>query len=121
MDLNEIIKYYSQFKQFIFNNEVLKTYTNNPQIRSYSLSQIEELNSICRLIESSSNRQDFHGRFFKNEVTIKYEDRKMIVFSWTVLSFLIGRRPKILFIPLNFLFSSMLLWREIYTTIPKSK
>jgi hypothetical protein len=121
MDLNELTKYYNQFKQFVFFNEVVKTFTNNPQIRSYSLSQVEELNSLCRLIESSNNRQDFHGRFFKNEVTIKHEDRKMIVFTLTALSLMIGRRPKIIFLPLNFLFSSMLFWREIYTTIPRSK
>lgn len=121
MDLNEFVKYYNQFKQFIFYNELIKTYTNNAKIKSYSLSQIEELNSLCRLIESSNNHSDFHGRFFKNEVTLKYEDRKMIVFFWTSLSSIIGRRPKILFVPLNFVMSSMLFWREIYTTINKTK
>lgn len=121
MDLDQITKGYHQIKENLFHNPAITFYMNNYKIKGLSLSRFESLNSLCRLIETSHNKNVFHGRFFQREVKIDYEDRKLIVLGWTTISILIGRKPKFIFTPFTFILASMLFWRELYTTIPKSE
>ena len=118
MDLEQFKKYYEDLKKTMFNSQFSNSLTSMAKSTGISFSKIEEINSLCRLVETANNRNKFNGRFMKKEIVITYEDRKLFVIFWTSFCFIFGRKPKIFYLPINFFVTSLLFWRELFTTIP---
>ena len=114
MDLNKVNYFYSEFKKQLFENEFLKKTKTSVQLTGFSLSRFIFFDFISKLIESSNNRNKFYYKFGESEIFISYEDRKLIVITWTLLTFLSGSKPRIIYTPFTFFISSMLFWRELY-------
>ena len=119
MDYDKVYHYYDELKKQLFHNEIVLKSKIAIQSTGFSLGRFVVLHMLCKLIETSNNKKDFFYTIGKTHISIKYDDRKLIVVTWTLCTFLLGTKPRIIYTPFTFFLSSMLFWRELYNPFYK--